>query len=121
MPKTHLSLCTHFLILVLLFLVKFCNGVSILDLNLTKTGEMGKRVCEGKINECPEMAVEEEIDSETNRRVLVMQKKYISYDTLKRDSVPCTQPGASYYNCRGPGVANTYNRGCEMITRCRGD
>ncbi|CAA3007366.1 protein RALF-like 24 [Olea europaea var. sylvestris] len=121
MPKVHLSLCAHFLILALVFLVKFCNGVSTLDLNLTRTvesGEMGKRVC---INECPEMEVEDEMDSENNRRILVIRKKYISYDTLKRDSVPCTQPGASYYNCKGPGVANTYHRGCEIITRCRGD
>ncbi|CAA2973770.1 Hypothetical predicted protein [Olea europaea subsp. europaea] len=77
---------------------------------------MGKRVC---INECPEMEVEDEMDSENNRRILVIRKKYISYDTLKRDSVPCTQPGASYYNCKGPGVANTYHRDeyCRPVSK----
>lgn len=57
------------------------------------------------------------MDSETNRRVLAMQKKYISYDTLKRDMVPCDRAGASYYNCH-PRQANPYSRGCEVITAC---
>ncbi|RCV14432.1 hypothetical protein SEVIR_2G439700v4 [Setaria viridis] len=45
---------------------------------------------------------------------------YISYLALYRDSVPCSQRGASYYNC-GPGAeANPYTRGCSAITQCRG-
>lgn len=51
----------------------------------------------------------------------MMGKRYISYETLKRDLVPCGTPGASYYNCKGKGVANPYNRGCEIITRCSRD
>ncbi|PIN08458.1 hypothetical protein CDL12_18963 [Handroanthus impetiginosus] len=106
--------------------VEICNGVLALDLNSVKSSEidaMVKRACAGKIGECSTIAMEEEMmDSESNRRVLVMQKRYISYDTLKRDLVPCDRPGASYYNCKGHGVANSYGRGCEMITRCaRGD
>ncbi|RVW40381.1 Protein RALF-like 24 [Vitis vinifera] len=54
----------------------------------------------------------------SSRRVLVMQKKYISYETLKKDMIPCARPGASYYNCRASGEANPYNRGCEVITGC---
>jgi hypothetical protein len=75
-----------------------------------------KRVCTKTIGECltePEMLM----DSESNRRVLAMQKKYISYDTLKRDMVPCDRPGASYYNCHRR-QANPYSRGCEVITAC---
>ncbi|GFP85691.1 protein ralf-like 31 [Phtheirospermum japonicum] len=53
---------------------------------------------------------------------MYLQKRYISYDTLRRHMVPCDKPGASYYNCRTPGVANSYSRGCQVITRCaRGD
>ncbi|KAL2508727.1 Protein RALF-like 24 [Forsythia ovata] len=118
-------LCFLFLVF-LLFLqtqMKLCNGMSIPKVNSLKTNDldaMVKRVCGGNISDCPESAVEEEIDSESNRRVLVFQKRYISYDTLKRDTVPCSKPGASYYNCKG--VANSYSRGCEVITRCaRGD
>ncbi|CAK9178236.1 unnamed protein product [Ilex paraguariensis] len=71
-----------------------------------------------KIGQCEEMvAEEEEMDSEINRRVLMMQKRYISYDTLKRDMIPCNRPGVSYYNCKNAGEANSYNRGCEVITR----
>lgn len=79
---------------------------------------MTKRVCTKTIGECLSLT-DPDMDSETNRRVLAMQKKYISYETLKRDMVPCDRAGASYYNCQAIR-ANPYNRGCEVITACRG-
>ncbi|XP_071721346.1 protein RALF-like 24 [Rutidosis leptorrhynchoides] len=97
------------------------SGVSIIDSNLPKNEEfspMVKRVCDEKM---VEYSQDEMMESEISRRVLLMEKKYISYETLKRDLVPCGTPGASYYNCKGKGVANTYNRGCEIITRCARD
>lgn len=45
---------------------------------------------------------------------------YIGYDALRRNAVPCSYRGASYYNCRPGGQANPYSRGCSSITRCRG-
>ncbi|KAG6393042.1 hypothetical protein SASPL_147272 [Salvia splendens] len=105
MPKPQLCalLFLHFLI---------CGGVSLSDLN---SGELA-----GNISDCA--AEEELVDSESDRRALLMRRRYISYDTLRRDLVPCDRPGASYYNCKAAGVANSYSRGCEMITRCaRGD
>ena len=45
---------------------------------------------------------------------------FISYAALSRDSVPCSQRGASYYNCRPGAEANPYSRGCSAITQCRG-
>ncbi|CAL5071232.1 unnamed protein product [Urochloa decumbens] len=45
---------------------------------------------------------------------------YISYLALSRDSVPCSQHGASYYNCQPGAEANPYTRGCSAITQCRG-
>ncbi|KAI3926131.1 hypothetical protein MKW98_028267 [Papaver atlanticum] len=74
-----------------------------------ESGYEGKR----NIEESEEM----EMDSEISRRVLMMQKKFISYETLKKDVIPCAQPGASYYNCHGH-EANPYNRGCEVTTGC---
>ncbi|CAN0875285.1 Protein RALF-like 31 [Linum grandiflorum] len=62
-----------------------------------------------------------EMDSEISRRMLMMQRRYISYATLKRDMVPCDNPGASYYDCHRSRPANTYTRGCEVITRCARD
>nr|DAD24142.1 TPA_asm: hypothetical protein HUJ06_025605 [Nelumbo nucifera] len=47
--------------------------------------------------------------------------KYISYESLKQDIVPCSRPGSSYYNCPPMGRANPYNRGCEVITGCARD
>lgn len=58
--------------------------------------------------------------SEMSRRVMMMRKQYISYATLRRDMVPCQKPGASYYACRS-GQANSYSRGCSIITRCARD
>ncbi|CAL5394990.1 unnamed protein product [Camellia sinensis] len=123
MPKTHLK-PINTLLTLLLFVHTFfiiCNGVSVLGVNSLKNSEfdvMGRRVCAGKIGDCAVEEAEEEfqMDSESNRRVLLIQKRYISYETLKRDSVPCTKPGASYYNCKGE--ANPYHRGCEVITGC---
>uniref|UniRef100_A0A0D9Y020 Rapid alkalinization factor 1 n=1 Tax=Leersia perrieri TaxID=77586 RepID=A0A0D9Y020_9ORYZ len=88
--------------------------------------------CRGTVAEC--LAGEEEDEEEAvgsasgdaQRRVLAGRGRgrgrysYISYGALRRDTVPCSQRGASYYNCRPGGSANPYQRGCSRITRCRG-
>ncbi|KAL4363038.1 hypothetical protein GQ457_04G028730 [Hibiscus cannabinus] len=77
-----------------------------------------KSSCQGSMGEC--MAEDEfEMDSEINRRVL-QTTRYISYGALQRNTVPCSQRGASYYNCQPGAQANPYSRGCSAITRCRG-
>ncbi|KAG9444794.1 hypothetical protein H6P81_016134 [Aristolochia fimbriata] len=73
--------------------------------------------CNGNLGECLEED-EFEMDSEINRRILATSQ-YISYEALKRNSVPCSRRGASYYNCRSGAQANPYSRGCSAITRCR--
>lgn len=104
------------LVLLLHTLLPICNGLLVVDLNLSETAVMTKRVCTKSIGEC---LAEPEMDSESNRRVLegVQHIKYISYGTLKRDMVPCDRAGASYYNFHAR-PANPYNRGCEVITGC---
>ena len=62
--------------------------------------------------------VEFEMGSESTRRILA-QSRYISYGALRRNTVPCSRRGASYYNCRPGAQANPYSRGCNAITRCR--
>ncbi|KAF8049192.1 hypothetical protein N665_2278s0005 [Sinapis alba] len=89
--------------------------------------------CRGTIAECSVSAALEderdlfygggvgaefEMDSEINRRMLV-NRRYISYGALRRNTVPCSRRGASYYNCRRGAQANPYSRGCSVITRCR--
>lgn len=81
--------------------------------------------CRGTIGECllensgdgwdEEMAS----DSEIVRRMLAAAGRYISYGALRRNSIPCSRRGASYYNCRPGAQANPYSRGCSRITRCR--
>ncbi|XP_042413163.1 protein RALF-like 33 [Zingiber officinale] len=74
--------------------------------------------CRGTIAEC--LAGEEfDLGSEVSRRVLATTN-YISYGALRRDTVPCSRRGASYYNCRPGGQANPYSRSCSAITQCRG-
>ncbi|XP_073128555.1 uncharacterized protein [Henckelia pumila] len=105
MPSSQL----HILLLSILLLPCFfhsqagiCEGVSFLDPNAAKSSEMAKRVYAEKIGEMGGLEGEMEMDSESNRRTLLMQRRFISYDTLMRDLVPCNKPGASYYNCRDP-------------------
>ncbi|XP_020099957.1 protein RALF-like 33 [Ananas comosus] len=80
--------------------------------------------CRGTIGECLGVGdgdVVEELglaSADPSRRVLALSG-YISYDALRRDSVPCSRRGASYYNCRPGAQANPYSRGCSVITRCR--
>ncbi|XP_049932554.1 protein RALF-like 22 [Nymphaea colorata] len=58
------------------------------------------------------------MDTEVNRRMLQMQRQYISYRSLDRGAVPCTRPGASYYNCH-PRPVYPKSRGCELMADCK--
>ena len=51
---------------------------------------------------------------------LLPTAQYLSYSALMPDSVPCSVPGMSYYNCQPGAEANPYSRGCSAITQCRG-
>uniref|UniRef100_A0A0D9UZ85 Rapid alkalinization factor 1 n=1 Tax=Leersia perrieri TaxID=77586 RepID=A0A0D9UZ85_9ORYZ len=90
-----------------------------------------RRTCRGgTVGECMEyFGVDGEGEDELaaaagggggKRRMLQGGSGYIGYDALRRDSVPCSQRGASYYNCQPGGEANPYSRGCSAITQCRG-
>ncbi|KAK1431004.1 hypothetical protein QVD17_14193 [Tagetes erecta] len=59
------------------------------------------------------------MESETARRVLA-GKRYISYNAMAKNNIPCNQRGQSYYDCNRKGQANPYTRGCNVITRCGG-
>jgi len=97
-----------------------------LDLGFLASGGAGagaRRECRGTVAEC--LAEDEEAElggsasAESHRRALA-GRGYISYGALRRDNVPCSRRGASYYNCRPGAQANPYHRGCSRITRCRG-
>ncbi|XP_030533974.1 protein RALF-like 24 [Rhodamnia argentea] len=126
MPKLNpkLSSITFFHLSLLFILIQLtnCNGVSMLGLSSLRSSSLDllleRPSClEAAIGEC---VTEPEMEWEISRRVLAAQqsnKRYISYETLRRDAVPCQRSGASYYNCPG-GQANQYNRGCAIITGC---
>lgn len=44
--------------------------------------------------------------------------RYISYESLKANQVPCGRRGNSYYGCQQRGRANPYRRGCSAVTHC---
>lgn len=73
----------------------------------------------GLIEDEMELNMEFEMDSEVNRRILASGQKHISLAALKKNSIPCSRKGSSYYNCRPGAKANQYSRGCNKITRCR--
>ncbi|XP_010493984.1 PREDICTED: protein RALF-like 22 [Camelina sativa] len=74
--------------------------------------------CKGSIADCIAEDEEFEFDSEISRRILA-SKKYVSYGAMRKNNVPCSRRGASYYNCKRGAQANPYSRGCSKITRCR--
>ncbi|XP_078447359.1 protein RALF-like 19 [Wolffia australiana] len=75
---------------------------------------------DGLIGKCIDEDEEMAMDSEANRRGLAQRFKYISYQALIKDRIPCNHRGYSYYNCNKSGArrANPYRRGCTVITHC---
>ncbi|GJN34840.1 hypothetical protein PR202_gb23539 [Eleusine coracana subsp. coracana] len=91
-------------------------------LSSSGSSNSNRRECRGTVAECLAEEEEEQMGSmaaESHRRSLA-RRNYISYGALRRDNVPCSRRGASYYNCRPGAQANPYRRGCSRITRCRG-
>ncbi|KAK7395345.1 hypothetical protein VNO78_15897 [Psophocarpus tetragonolobus] len=100
-----------------LFLVAICGIVMVWPI-----AEAGKGMGM-EMTWMPSMVEEEEefgMDSEINRRILT-GKRYISYRAMQKDTVPCSIPGGSYYNCQLGAPLNPYQRGCTIITSCKED
>ncbi|XP_010241351.1 PREDICTED: rapid alkalinization factor-like [Nelumbo nucifera] len=78
--------------------------------------------CNGQIGECideeEEMMMTEIVDGR-RPRILFKTNKFISYEALKKNKVPCPRPGDSYYDCRKSKTVNPYRRGCSVITYCQ--
>ncbi|KAM7506066.1 hypothetical protein LguiB_004970 [Lonicera macranthoides] len=71
----------------------------------------------GPVGSCIDQAEEEMLDSESSRRVLG-RTRYISYDAMRANNVPCQIRGGTYYNCQPPNQANVYQRACTAATSC---
>ncbi|KAL5542785.1 hypothetical protein UlMin_010495 [Ulmus minor] len=116
-PRAYFSSIFCLVLLLIQSHFTICNGVSVLELNSLTIGENESLEQKGRSQNVEKCSIDIEMDSEINRRILAMQKRFISYETLKRDMTPCENAGASYYNCHGKRV-NPYSRGCEVITGC---
>ncbi|CAL1397997.1 unnamed protein product [Linum trigynum] len=51
-------------------------------------------------------------------RKLQQRDRYISYQALRANSIPCGWKRNSYYDCSYRIRANPYTRGCTEATRC---
>ncbi|CAI0468719.1 unnamed protein product [Linum tenue] len=51
-------------------------------------------------------------------RKLQQRDRYITYQALRANSIPCGWKGNSYYDCSYRIRANPYTRGCTEATRC---
>ncbi|CAN6689789.1 unnamed protein product [Malus baccata var. baccata] len=58
------------------------------------------------------------MESESTRRTLIGNGRFIGYSALKQNAVPCGRRGQSYYDCQKRDGANPYKRSCQYITRC---
>ncbi|KAE8819894.1 rapid alkalinization factor 23-like [Hordeum vulgare] len=112
MPPWVLTPVLPLFVLLLLLLVRERGGHSAITI--------------GSLDNYMDMGVEAaQIGSEVTHGRLLWEtagsggRRYISYDALRGDAVPCSSPGVPYYNCRDSTTANPYNRGCDSITRCR--
>lgn len=92
----------------------------LLLLLLNTTTRLGFAYGNGKDQEGAEEV--EMMVSESTRKLWGLQqhRRYISYELLRADVVPCSIEGVLYYNCRSGGGArvNAYHRGCGLISRC---
>ncbi|MQL81450.1 hypothetical protein Taro_013909 [Colocasia esculenta] len=78
--------------------------------------------CAARGRRCPWEAAGEQTEAAASRKALQeIAQRYISYEFLKADAVPCSRPGLPYYNCHALTKANPYSRGCLTITRCARD
>ncbi|KAK9903649.1 hypothetical protein M0R45_001071 [Rubus argutus] len=75
--------------------------------------------CNGFSGDCLSYSDDEDKDdSNVNENEDDGAVRYISYEALKKNIIPCSQRGNSYYNCRTRRPANPYTRGCSYITHC---
>ncbi|CAI0407498.1 unnamed protein product [Linum tenue] len=62
------------------------------------------------------------MDMESHDRLLwemgPERQRYITYEALRANSIPCGWRGNSYYDCDAHKRVNPYRRGCTAATRC---
>ncbi|KAI3951450.1 hypothetical protein MKW92_006496 [Papaver armeniacum] len=112
------------ILMIIVFTIYFVHSISIieaysgdLDVGFGWKSTSASSTCDGSIGEC-QLENEFEMDSEISRRILATTK-YVSYEALKKNTTPCSKKGASYYNCKDGAEANSYNRGCSKLSKCR--
>ncbi|CAN0891282.1 Protein RALF-like 4 [Linum grandiflorum] len=54
----------------------------------------------------------------SSSRGLQQRDRYISYEAMAANNVPCGKHGNSYYNCNTRTRVNPYTRGCTEATGC---
>ncbi|KAF5191553.1 Rapid alkalinization factor [Thalictrum thalictroides] len=121
MAAPKFSLILLFVLVVSTFVVDSSSSYIVTDdvtsFNFNGDGTGGLKTCNGLVGECIDQDEEMSIDSEMVRRSL-KTRRFISYNALRRNSVPCNTRGASYYRCGRASKVNPYRRSCSRITLC---
>ncbi|XP_026421586.1 protein RALF-like 22 [Papaver somniferum] len=109
-------------LMVFLFLAVVCliaeSSASSSDAILGVVRASTPGTCNDLVGECINENDEFMMESDITRRFLFRPRRHISYGALKRNQVPCSRRGKSYYGCTRATRANPYRRGCSRITRC---
>ncbi|CAL1398000.1 unnamed protein product [Linum trigynum] len=85
---------------------------------------MSLATCEGMDGHCFEVDADfmMDMDSPSQTRLLRQmgpgRQRYITYQALRANSIPCGWRGNSYYDCDAHKRVNPYRRGCTAATRC---
>ncbi|MCL7030432.1 hypothetical protein MKW94_020529 [Papaver nudicaule] len=108
-------------VMIVLFLAMVCliaeSSASSSDAILGVVRSSAPGTCKGLVG-CENEEDEFAMESDITRRFLFRPRRHISYGALKRNQVPCSRRGSSYYGCTRATRANPYRRGCSRITHC---
>nr|CAD1834000.1 unnamed protein product [Ananas comosus var. bracteatus] len=105
-----LRFCFLFLLLSALAFVpsqpKLTDATSVVQWTLSR----GSKGCDGFVaGQCADEDEDEQIGADAAAAAMVRRvlygngQRYISYGALKRDQIPCSRRGQSYYNCKRHG------------------
>ncbi|XP_042499315.1 protein RALF-like 19 [Macadamia integrifolia] len=129
MATTRLSVV--FLLLALVAMALMVDSSPLFSIDDGLLAAVSKSACNGLVGgECISEANEEMMmmimdsdddDDDVVRRGLYRRRRYISYEALKANKIPCRRPGQSYYDCRKNLKINPYRRSCTMATHCARD
>ncbi|CAL1372795.1 unnamed protein product [Linum trigynum] len=92
------------------------------DIGHSNEAGMSMATCDAMEGHCFNADTDFMMDMESHDRLLWQvgsgRQRYITYQALRANSIPCGWRGNSYYDCDAHKRVNPYRRGCTAATRC---